>query len=102
MSHAIMPTRDVDCKSPLVVDYDVTNIPPDNNKLVPVAKSAMEIGVESIEITTDRGFFDVEETKSCVDYGITPYVHSPLKYAVSPVKNWVFQKESMLTDLFTI
>ena len=39
----------VDDKTRLIVDYDVTNVPPDNNQLIPVAKSAMEVlDVESI------------------------------------------------------
>ena len=91
----------VDDKNHLIVDYDVTNVPPDNNQLFPVARSALEaLGVESIEVTADRGFFDVEEIKKCVDCGIIPYVPSPLKYAAGPVKKTGVPTREFYADRF--
>ena len=91
----------VDDKNHLIVDYNVTNVAPDNNQLVPVAKSAMEVlGVHNIEVTADRGFFDAEEIKKCVDCGITPYVPSPLKYAAGPVKKTGVPTREFYADRF--
>ena len=91
----------VDDKNHLIVDYDVTNVAPDNNQLFPVAKSAMEtLGVKSIEATADRGFFDVEEIKKCIDCGITPYVPHPLKYAAGPVKKTGIPTREFYADKF--
>jgi transposase len=91
----------VDDKNHLIVDYDVTNVAPDNNQLFPVAKSAMEVlGVQNIEATADRGFFDVEEIKKCVDCGIVPYVPHPLKYAAGPVKKTGVPTREFYADKF--
>jgi transposase len=65
----------VDSKNKLIADYDVTNIGGDNNQLSKIAKSTKEtLGVEKIDVTADRGFFNTEEIKDCLDNGITPYV----------------------------
>jgi len=91
----------VDDKNHLIVDYDVTNVAPDNNQLFPVAKSAMEtLGVKGIEATADRGFFDVEEMKKCVDSGIVPYVPSPSKCAAGPVKRAGVPAREFYADRF--
>ena len=77
----------VDDENHLIVDYDVSNVSSDGNALSPIAKSAKEtLGVESIEAAADKGFYDAEEIKKCVDAGVIPYVPKPLKYGAGPVK----------------
>lgn len=77
----------VDSKNHLIVDYKVNNISSDQNQLSSIAKSAKEtLGVEKIEATADRGFFDRIEIKKCVDDGVTPYVPDQRRYTVGLVK----------------
>jgi len=65
----------VDSKNHLVCEYYVTNHPSDRNELANVAMGAMKtLGVGKLDATADRGFFDAEHIKECVDNGITPYV----------------------------
>jgi transposase len=65
----------VDSKNHLIVNYLVTNEASDLNQLSPVAIDAKEtLGVKQIDCLSDRGYFDFEQIKQCVDNGITPYV----------------------------
>lgn len=65
----------IDSKNKLVVDYSVVNEANDANQLAPVAVSTKEaLGVESLEITADSGFWDALQIKECLDNGITPYL----------------------------
>ena len=91
----------VDDKNHLIVDYNVTNVAPDNNQLIPIAKSAKEtLGVKSIEAAADRGFFDTEEIKKCVECGITPYVPRPSKYGAGSVKKTGIPTREFFGDKF--
>ena len=76
----------IDSKNKLIVNYDVTNIASDFNFLSAMARSAKEtldVRERSIEITTDRGYFDVEQIKDCIENGIIPYVPEPQLARVS-------------------
>lgn len=77
----------VDDGSHLIVDYDVSNVSSDCNALSPIAKAAKEtLGVGSLSVVADKGFFDAQEIKECIDNGITPYVPRPLKYGAGPAR----------------
>ena len=68
----------VDSKNKMVVDYEVTNNPSDQGQLGPMAESAKEaLDVERLDATADRGFFNGNDIKRCLDSGITPYVPEP-------------------------
>ena len=73
----------VDNKHKLIIDYDITNEVNDQHQLSKMAKRAKEIlGVEEIEALADKGYYNGEEIKECIDNGIKPYVPE-LKHAVS-------------------
>jgi hypothetical protein len=57
----------------------VTNVGNDRDQLsamAGLAKAAM--GVETLDVLADRGYFDGEEVKACAPLGVTPYVPKPL------------------------
>ncbi len=65
----------VDEKHKLILDHEVTNEVKDQNQLSKMAKRAKEIlGVEEIEVLTDKGYYNAVEIKECVDNGIKPYI----------------------------
>jgi len=65
----------VDSKNHLIVNYLVTNEASDLNQLSSVAISAKEtLGVEQIDCTSDKGYFDFMQIKRCVDNGVILYV----------------------------
>jgi transposase len=69
----------VDAEHHLIVAHEVTNVGHDRHALAAVsgeAKSAM--GVDSLEVVADRGYFDGEEILACEALGVTPYVPKPL------------------------
>lgn len=65
----------VDGKNHLIVSYEVTNEATDHHQLSSMAIGAKEaLGVEHIDAIVDKGFFDSQEIKRCVDNGVVPYV----------------------------
>ena len=91
----------VDDGNHLIVDYDVSNNSSDANALSPIAKAAKEtLGVESIEAAADRGFYDAEDIKECVDAGITPYVPRPFKYGAGPARKTGIPTREFYGDRF--
>ena len=68
----------VDDKYKLIVDHEATNDPKDNEHLSKMSKRAKEIlGVDKLKALTDKGYYDAEEIKECVDNDITPYIPKP-------------------------
>lgn len=77
----------VDDGNHLIVDYDVSNNSSDANALSPIAKAAKEtLGVESIGAGADKGFYDAEEIKECIDAGVIPYVPRPDRHGAGPAR----------------
>jgi transposase len=71
----------VDTGSHLVVEYDVSSSASDAHALSPLAVAAKEaLGVESLRVVADKGFFDASEVVRCLDAGVTPYVPRPDGY----------------------
>ncbi len=69
----------VDTKHHLIVTHEVTNVGHDRAQLSSMAAQAMgAIGVETIEVIADRGYFAGEEIRACEAIGATPYVPKPL------------------------
>jgi transposase len=69
----------VDAKHHLIVAHEVTNVGNDRGQLANMgaqAKAAM--GVESLDVLADRGYFSGEEVLACDTLGVTPYVPKPL------------------------
>ncbi|MFQ6052328.1 MAG: transposase, partial [Candidatus Hydrothermarchaeota archaeon] len=62
----------------LILDYEVTNDIKDGEHLSEMGKRAKQIlEVEEIEVLADKGYYNSEEIKECVDNGITPYIPEP-------------------------
>jgi transposase len=65
----------VDEKHKLILDYRVTNEANDTNQLSKMSKRAKGIlGVERLDVLADKGYYNAEEVKECVDNGIMPYI----------------------------
>lgn len=65
----------VDSKHKLILDHEVINDGTDQNQLSEMAKRAKEIlEVEKLEVLADKGYYDSEQIKECVENGITPYI----------------------------
>jgi len=68
----------VDSKHKLIVDHKVTNEATDYGQLSQMSKRAKEIlGVEELEVLADKGYYNGEEVKECIDNGIIPYIPKP-------------------------
>jgi len=65
----------VDDKNHLIAEYNVSNAPSDNHELRGIANDAKQIlGVDSIKVVSDNGFFDCEEIELCLKDGVVPFV----------------------------
>lgn len=68
----------VDAKHKLVVDYELTQDAADNNHLSSLALAAKQmLGVETLNVCADAGYYDTVDLKSCEDSGINTYVPVP-------------------------
>jgi transposase len=68
----------IDDKNNLIVDYEVTNDVNDKKQLNEMAGKAKEIlGVESLDVFTDKGYYNPDEIKKCVDNNTIPYIPEP-------------------------
>ncbi|MCX6144504.1 MAG: IS1182 family transposase [Ignavibacteriales bacterium] len=68
----------VDAKHSLIIDYELTQDAADNNHLSSVAAAAKEmLGVETLTVCADAGYYDTVDLKTCDDQGITTYVSIP-------------------------
>ncbi len=71
----------VDGEHKLIVAHEESNDGLDRNHLAEVALQAKEaLGTETFSVAADRGYYDGEEIKTCVDNGLTPYIS---KFATS-------------------
>ncbi len=68
----------VDVKHKLIVEQQVTNQVVDMGLLTQTAEPAKEVlGVETIEVVADKGYFKIEDIEACEKTGIVPYVPRP-------------------------
>jgi len=87
----------VDHKHKLVLEHEVTNEVTDQGQLSPMAKKAQEIlGVQTLEVVTDRGYYNGEEVKACEQSGMTVYVPKPNNS--SNLKRGLFTKEDFIYE----
>lgn len=69
----------VDTQHHLIVAHEVTNRGSDRDQLSSMAKQAREaIGLETLSVVADRGYFKGEEILACHDANITAYVPKPM------------------------
>jgi transposase len=87
----------VDHKHKLVVEHAVTNEVTDQGQLSTMAKKAQEtLGVPTLEVVTDRGYYNGEEVKACEQSGMTVYVPKPNNS--SNLKRGLFTKEDFIYE----
>ena len=69
----------VDARHHLIVAHEVTNVGHDRDQLANMgALAKAEMGVESLDVLADRGYFSGEEVLACETLGVIPYVPRPL------------------------
>ena len=87
----------VDHKHKLVVEHEVTNEVTDQGQLSCMAKKAQEtLGVQTLEVVADRGYYNGEEVKACEESGMTVYVPKPNNS--SNLKRGLFTKEDFIYE----
>jgi transposase len=68
----------VDAKHKLILDHEVTNAGNDKNQLSSMAIRAKEaLGVQSLDVVADQGYYGSEEIKSCIEGDVVPYMRRP-------------------------
>ena len=68
----------VETEHHLIVTHEVTNVGSDRAQLAPMAKAAQEtLGAEGLHVIADRGYFNGEQIKACVDAGLTVTLPKP-------------------------
>jgi len=71
----------IDDKNKLIVDYEVTNDVNDKGQLNEMASRAKEVlEVESFDVLADKGYYNPEEIKKCVENNTIPYIPEPEFY----------------------
>src|ERR1700710_492095 len=87
----------VDTKYKLIVEQQVTNQVVDMGMLTQTAEPAKEIlGVETIDVVADKGYFKIEDIEACEKAGVVPYVPRPQRGP--SVKAGLFRKDEFRYD----
>lgn len=69
----------VETEHHLIVTHEVTTVGNDRAQLAPMAKAARQtLSVDDLHVIADRGYFDGEQVKECVDAGLTVTLPRPL------------------------
>ena len=89
----------VDSKQHLIVDYDVINISTDHHQLTKDALGAKQtLGVDKLDVLSDKGFYVEEDLADCEDEGITVFM--PIPALVNPHKQSGVPQPEFYTDRF--
>lgn len=87
----------VDTQHHLIVAHEVTNRGSDRDQLSSMSKQAREaIGVETLSVVADRGYFKGEEILACHNANITAYVPKPM--TSSAKADGRFNKDAFVYD----
>ena len=87
----------VDAKNKLIVEQAVTNQVVDMGLLTQTAEPAREVlGVETIDVVADRGYFKIEDIEACEQAGCVPHVAKPQRG--SSVREGLFRKDEFRYD----
>ena len=90
----------VDIKHKLIVEQQVTNQVVDMGLLTETAEPAKEIlGVETIDVVADKGYFKIEDIEACEKAGMVPYVPRPQRGP--SVREGLFRKDEFKYDAET-
>ena len=86
----------VDAKNKLIVEQAVTNQVIDMGLLTQTAEPAREVlGVETIDVVADRGYFKIEDIEACEKAGCVPHVPRPQRG--SSVREGFVRKDGFAT-----
>jgi transposase len=87
----------VDAEHKLIVEQQVTNQVVDMGLLTATAEPAKDIlGVETIAVVADKGYFKIEDIEACEAAGMVPYVPRPQRGP--SVKAGLFRKDEFSYD----
>ena len=87
----------VDAKNKLIVEQAVTNQVVDMGLLTQTAEPAREVlGVKTIDVVADRGYFKIEDIEACEQAGCVPHVAKPQRG--SSVREGLFRKDEFRYD----
>jgi hypothetical protein len=87
----------VDAKHKLIAEQAVTNDVLDMGLLRQTAEPACEIlGVETIDVVADRGYFRTEDIAACEEAGLTPHLPRPQRGPA--VREGFFRKDEFHYD----
>src|ERR1700675_1675787 len=87
----------VDAKNKLIVEQAVTNQVVDMGLLTQTAEPARQVlGVETIDVVADRGYFKIEDIEACEKTGCIPHVPRPQRG--SSVREGFFRKDEFRYD----
>jgi len=72
----------VDAKHSLIIETDVTNTTSDSGELGGMAIKAQEaLGVKTLSVVADKGYYNGKEILACDSIGVTAYVAKPMTSA---------------------
>src|ERR1022692_2827496 len=87
----------VDAKNKPIVEQAVTNQVVDLGLLTQTAEPAREVlGVETVDVVADRGYFKIEDIEACEKTGCVPHVPKPQRG--SSVREGLFRKDEFRYD----
>jgi len=87
----------VDAKHKLIVDHEVTSDVTDLGLLSRMAERAKQaLGVAEMDVIADKGYYDGQEVKACLEQDITPYI--PKANTSANRKRGLFTKEDFRYD----
>jgi Transposase DDE domain len=90
----------VDVQHKLIVEQQITNQVVDMGQLTQTAEPAKEVlGVETIDVVADKGYFKIEDIEACEKAGMVPYVPRPQRGP--SVKAGLFRKDEFQYDAAT-
>ena len=68
----------VETEHHLIVTHEVTNVGNDRAQLAPMAKAAQQtLDAEDLHVIADRGYFDGDQIRECVEAGVTVTLPKP-------------------------
>ena len=86
----------VDTEHHMIVAHAVTNVGHDRAQLTAMSTLARDaIGGEKLTVLADRGYFDGEEIRKCVEESITTLVPKPI---TSNSERWAFRQRDFTTS----
>ncbi len=90
----------VDSKHKLILHHEVTNAHTDEGYLVEMATTAKQVlGVKTLEVVADKGYYSGEEIKKCEVQGIVTYI--PKAHVSPKLKKELFTKDDFRYDPLT-